>query len=207
MRHVIFDCETIPNRNLPESLIPTFSNKTLKDPKKIEVAKEKFKLDLVKKMSIDTNLAEIVCIGYIVIDDNEKVSERGVLMGDTDKEILEKFFKVIQTDDTLIGHNSKQFDIPLIYKRSLINNVGGEYYHMLRKGMKKYDRYSIDIEMEWDINKMTSLNKMAQLLGVGVKSGDGSEVYGLYNSGKKKELGDYCMQDVQLTYEIFKRMF
>ena len=70
MDYAVFDIETIPCQSLPEGVKPEFDPDTVKlgnvkDQAKIdekrEKAKQEFEEGLIKKMSLDPDLCEVVC--------------------------------------------------------------------------------------------------------------------------------------------------
>ena len=51
--------------------------------------------------------------------------------------------------------------------------------------------------------KRVSLNDMAKLLGCKLKSSTGQDAIKLWEQGKYKELKEYCMNDVDVTEEVY----
>jgi len=102
-------------------------------------------------------------------------------------------------DYILISHNGLAFDIPFIIARAYINNIYiPEVVKDTLNNREHFDTMKI-------INKWLSLNDLGNLFGCGVKSGDGLRAVQLAMSEQWLDLKKYCMQDVELIEEVYKR--
>jgi len=72
----------------------------------------------IETTGIDTTKDRIIAIG-IAKDDEEPV----ILYNDNEKALLLKFDEIIEEKSLLIGWKIKQFDIPFVTMRSIVNNV------------------------------------------------------------------------------------
>lgn len=155
------------------------------------------------KTAVDTSLAQILCIGYAIDDQETKV-----ITGD-EISILNSFFSLYSSlkQPLLVGHNIVNFDLPLLYHRAIIN------------GADLPDRFPSPSDKPWDMNahdtsllwggikNYIKLDRLAKLLGVGDKGGiSGADVYPMYLEGKKAEIYDYCASDVELTRRIYNKI-
>jgi hypothetical protein len=121
-----------------------------------------------------------------------------------------KLLKEFRTDrDVIVGHNIISFDLPFLYKRSIINRVNPS----VELCFARYrSRPLFDIMCEWnkwDMKKFISLDELARILGLeSSKNGgiDGAHVYDRFCEGCHQEIADYCMRDVKVTREIYYRM-
>lgn len=105
--------------------------------------------------------------------------------------------------DLLIGHNVLDFDLPFLYKRSIINRVKPPSI-----SFRRYQRNPIyDTMWKWSLwAHRISLNDVAEAIGVqSSKDGDidGSQIYDYYQTGKHEEIALYCMRDVECTREVY----
>jgi len=111
--------------------------------------------------------------------------------------------------DRFIGHNIWAFDLPFIYKRSIINGVKP------RRDIS-FARYRntpiYDTMMEWDLWNMKTygqkLDTLAKVLGLPTSKDDmdGSMVWQYFQEGRIDEICRYCMKDVELTRKVYYRM-
>jgi len=104
-----------------------------------------------------------------------------------------------------IGHNIAKFDLPFIWKRSVINNV------KTCEGVKWVDaRHSYncyDTMTAWaGYGNSISMDKLAKLLGIEGKGDiDGSMVYDTWQKDPQKVI-DYCHADVAMVKAIHERL-
>ena len=75
-------------------------------------------------MSVSSDFCRIVSLGYIIAED-WKIKECDVFFGENnDADILAQFKKLYTKGDyQIVGWNSKSFDIPIIWKRGILNGV------------------------------------------------------------------------------------
>ena len=103
---------------------------------------------------------------------------------------LHKLWPILERADMLIGFNSDTFDIPLLNR----------YYPGDLSHMRSLDLLS---EVQKVLGRRIRLESLAQAtLGRG-KSGDGMKASEWWKEGKKKEVADYCIEDVRLTRELY----
>lgn len=151
--------------------------------------------------SLSGNWGRIFCIG-IAIDD-EPVS---IIKGE-ESEQLAQFWGQVAKADLFIEHNALDFDLPFIYKRSIVHNVRPSR----ELSFARYRQDQIyDTMREWDkwANFNTGLDQLAKILGLesSKQAIDGSQVYDFYLAGKYQEIYDYCAADVELTRKIYRRL-
>lgn len=111
----------------------------------------------------------------------------------------------------LWGYYSNRFDVPVLYKRMIINQIG------LPQVMHFYDTKPWDIRFKdlydlWNIlygEKISSLDLLSNLLNIPTSkvTMDGSGVYDVYyNESNIKQIADYCQRDTVLTLNILRAM-
>jgi len=210
MTNLYIDLETLPANNqwLIDELNETTVNKKLSKPESIAEWERDKKPAAVEeariKTAVDTSLANILCLGY-AIDDNETEVLTG---GEID--ILRDFFSIYEglKFPMLIGHNIVGFDLPLIYHRAVIHGikVPGRFP---KPSDKPWDVNANDTMQMWSgIRDRIKLDRLAKLLGAGSKGGiSGADVYPMYKEGRVQEIYDYCKSDVSLTREVYQRIF
>lgn len=110
--------------------------------------------------------------------------------------------------DLLIGHNIYDFDLPFLYKRSIICKVRPS----LELSFARYRSQPIfDTICEWEKwgRGRISLDRLAKVLGLEsskTAETNGSSVYDHFIAGRHKEVADYCGRDVELVRAIYYRM-
>jgi predicted PolB exonuclease-like 3'-5' exonuclease len=157
-----------------------------------------------------------ICIGYFKKEKNNYQLRVKSIYGDDEKVLLQTF---IQTVDQLeaasskwsfTGHNIKEFDIPFLCRRLLVNNISIPAY-LDFQNMKPWETNLVDTFQYWrfgDYKNFTSLKLLAAALNVPSPKDDidGSMVGEVY--WKEKDLRRiviYCQKDVVTVANIILR--
>lgn len=118
-----------------------------------------------------------------------------------EREIIEGFFtwlaeKKIQGSSLLISKAGKTFDLPFLYTRLALLQGELQQAHTLINSFTH-----LDIQ-EW-IKKWLTLDELATLFHCQGKNGNGWQAINLWKEKKFAELQNYCMQDVNVTEEVY----
>ena len=138
--------------------------------------------------------------------------ERGCFTGD-EAEILRDFWEMMRTFrpcvDRIVGHNIYNFDLPFIYKRSVICGVRPS----IELNFARYRNQPIYDTMceweKWNLRYTISLDRLARVLGLEspkTNECDGSRIAELFTRGEHKTIRDYCLKDVVTARRIYRRM-
>lgn len=167
---------------------------------------------------IYSEFGRIVCIsvGFIFLKDGISHFRTKSFAGDDEKKLLKDFSELLQKfcstkEHTLCGHNIKEFDIPYICRRMLINGL--ELPPIFRiSGKKPWEITFIDTLELWkfgDYKNYTSLKLLTAVFGIPTPKDDidGSQVAGVYYVEKDiARIATYCQKDVVATAQVFLRM-
>jgi predicted PolB exonuclease-like 3'-5' exonuclease len=109
----------------------------------------------------------------------------------------------------MVGHNLFDFDLPFIYKRSVIHCVRPtvELPFIRYRSQPIFD--TMHQWNKWSPRKYISLDRLAKVLDMESSKGqgiDGSRVYDKFCAGCHQEIADYCMRDVEIVRAIYYRM-
>ena len=193
---------------------------TLPPPQDNPLVLEKFGMlddDTYRNLALRPGYAHILAIGVDIIIDH-KLEHEGVYGRDKgtlkfhldEKRTLQGFWNLIRKYKPgkllFIGHNILDFDLRCIWTKSIIHGVEPPVFI----SFARYRTYPVyDIMWEFTAWKQRiSLDEMAALLGLeSSKQGlDGSRVYDFFLEGQDAEIADYCLRDVRLAHEIYRRM-
>lgn len=211
------DIETVPLaaefNQLPENFQHLWDKKTVNQRGDVD-ADAHFE----DRGGIMAEFGKIICISIGSIDrknENELHFKLHSFYGEDEKEILAQFGEVLQKRwdkkevTHLCAHNGKEFDIPYICRRMLINRVPLPTPLQLQ-GKKPWDTPHILDTMElWkfgDNKNFTSLELLAALFGIPTPKDDidGSQVKKVYYQDKDlKRIATYCEKDVLATAQVF----
>ncbi|MBC7935119.1 MAG: ribonuclease H-like domain-containing protein [Rhizobacter sp.] len=176
-----------------------------------------------KRAGIMAEFAKIVCISMAYFNKEEKLKMRvKSFYGFDEKEILQQFLTTINKIEAhnnrwcFAGHNIKEFDIPFICRRLVINYLPLPAY-LDFQNMKPWETNIVDTFQYWrfgDYKNYTSLKLLAAAMGIPSPKDDidGSMVGDLFWNGTEEErkinlkrIAVYCQKDVITTGNIFLR--
>ncbi len=161
--------------------------------------------EVYQRAGIYAEFGKIVCIsvGMILPDNKFRVKS---FFGDDEKKLLLDFAVMLKNWDTignkqLCGHNLKEFDVPYIARRMLVNGI--ELPNALNlAGKKPWEINHVDTLDLWkfgDYKHFTSLALLADLFDIPTPKDDidGSQVATVYYKDKDlKRIASYCEKDV-----------
>ncbi len=172
------------------------------------------------KAGIYAEFGKIICISVgIVFRDKDKNLQLRLksFAAHDEKQLLEDFNKMLAqyypdpNKMYFCGHNIREFDIPYMCRRMIINYVPLPPT-MNIAGKKPWEtKHLIDTLTQWkfgDYKSWTSLKLLAGVLGFPSPKDDidGSEVGRVYWSEKDlQRIGIYCEKDVLATVQLFLR--
>ena len=178
------------------------------ETKSIDVANEKW-----EKTSFDPNVAPIACICIATAFTKASFSTSNF---ESESLMLGSFHDAINSmthangaqvsKPNFIGHYINKFDLPFIWKRSVINNV------KTCKGVKwidaKHGINCFDTMTAWaGYGNSISMDSLAEILGLPRKTEgmDGSKVYDAWQEDPLKVI-NYCHDDVEMVKQIHERL-
>jgi predicted PolB exonuclease-like 3'-5' exonuclease len=169
------------------------------------------------RAGIMAEFSKIVCISIGYFNKEQQLRMRiKSFYGDDEKKILQDFLATLQKIETInnkwtfAGHNIREFDIPFICRRLIINNLPLPRY-LDFQNMKPWETNIIDTFQYWrfgDYKHYTSLKLLAAALGIPSPKDDidGSMVGDVYWKEKNvKRIANYCQKDVITTGNILLR--
>jgi predicted PolB exonuclease-like 3'-5' exonuclease len=186
MKRLVLDIETIPIS--PDVITP----------------------EEAKKAALDALTGRIVCIGFIVVDEVDEFEALSAvsIVCEDERKLLREFWSMLRRENikSFVAHNGLGFDLPYIWRRSVVNQIKPS----LQLDLRRYRNDSVYDTMcvwgNWEAWGNASLNALANGFGLGDKSGSGDQVLQLWREGRYREIAEYCLHDCWLTYQCFGRM-
>ena len=215
---LLIDIETVPQHAsfelLSDDWKQLWEEKTLRSLPDFTTAAEFYP----QRAGVMAEFAKIVCIsiGYFAKQGNELQLRVKSFFDDDEKKLLHDFISTMNQMESrnnrwsFAGHNIKEFDIPFICRRLLINGLHIPAY-LDFQNMKPWDTNMIDTFQYWrfgDYKNYTSLKLLAAALGVPSPKDDidGSMVADVYWKEKNlQRIATYCQKDVVTTGNIILR--
>ena len=170
--------------------------------------------EAVRKTSLDGTFGRICVIGWAIDDGEAKY-----LANDQDEgALLKEFHAVLQrelrrADDyvvRIVGHNVASFDLRFFMQRSMVHGIQPHVAMARASRAKPWENQVVfDTMIQWaGVGGRVKLDTLCKALGIDSPKGelDGSKVWDWVQAGRIKEVGEYCIKDVEATRAVFKRM-
>lgn len=161
-----------------------------------------------------------ICIGYFISEADEKMTTK-LFFGHDEKLLLNDFLlllkKLQKKKIVFAGHNIREFDLPFICRRLLINKIIIPEFLNIQNA-KPWDNIMLDTFQYWrfgDYKNYTSLKLLAKVLDVPPSKDDidGSMVGALYwesdviqQERNMMKIAEYCQKDVEASVAILFRL-
>lgn len=171
------------------------------------------------RAGIFAEFAKVVCIGFGSLQQHEtgwKMRLKSLVNHD-EKALLKDFcdmlakFTQYNRNMQFCGHNIKEFDIPFLCRRMVINDIQLPACMQIA-GKKPWEVNHIDTMDLWrfgDHKNFTSLSLLAAVLGIPSPKSDmdGSMVGTAYwRDQQLARIGAYCLQDVLTSARVYVRL-
>lgn len=206
---LFFDIETVSDKKDFTELSPALQD--LWKHKHQFVAKEHndFNLSYEEKAAIYAEFGKIVCIscGFFVGNEFRIKS----FSSESEKQILMDFAQLLnETHYILCGHNIKEFDVPYVCRRMLIQGLVLPSVLDVA-GKKPWEVDYIDTLQLWkfgDFKHYTSINLLATIFDIPTPKDDidGSQVGQVYwKESALDRIVEYCQKDVVSVARLIQR--
>ena len=216
----VFDIETVPDTDAVRNLTGFESNNIEELRKELEEYHIKVsggnpfpRQPFHKVVAISFVEAEIKS----EIDGTESYILTDIRSGGTEnsseEEILKGFFSYLsKKSPRFVSYNGRTFDLPVLKYRAMKYGISAPWLYRSGDKWNSYtSRYSadwhcdlLDVLSDYGCSAKCKMNEVCSILGLPGKIGvDGSQVSGMYDEGRIKEIRDYCETDVINTYLVY----
>lgn len=220
---LFFDIETVPQQgtfeNMSEEMqhlwVEKIGKLAVSNPQKYTYAKIE---DSWEQAGIYAEFGRVVCIsvGFVYSKSGEWHLKTKSFCGENEKQILTDFFELLgQMNNspyrTLCGHNIKEFDVPYVCRRALVQGIPLPDC-MQVAGKKPWEVPFVDTMELWkfgDYKSFTSLKTLTAIFGIPTPKDDidGSEVARVfYQEHDIQRISTYCQKDVIATTQVYLRL-
>lgn len=208
---IYIDIETLPPLGWSDDQVDAYVRErvpgTFKKPESIAQWCDENRLEVFGRAALDWRVSRIACIGAACEVDG-KVIGSCVIDGGTNDEAerraldgLALWLSTVDAySDTVCGHNVLGFDLPRLHITAarLRHGLAGWFQGVSSARHKVIDT----MHLAFPTRERVSLADLSAALGVGGKTGHGSEVLTMWLEGRHAELRDYCLADVMLTRKV-----
>lgn len=168
-----------------------------------------------KRAALVPEFSKIICVSMAFVLDSGEVKKQ-TFSSDDEKEILTQVQKLLircgNLDFFLCGHNLKNFDIPMLAKRMIINGLIPPTI-LPSYDTKPWEVKAIDTKEIWQYGSYTSIGSLDLLCTcLGIDSPKNGEVTGdkvhkaYWEDSKLSQIAEYCEKDVKVLIDIIKKL-
>ena len=208
---LFLDIETVPKYSDMSEMPESFQKHWDKKSSYFRSAEESA-ADVYKRAGIYSEFGKIICISVgFIFNDKFRVKS---FAGDDEMQVLSDFANLINKWDNgsklLCGHNLKEFDVPYIARRMLVNGIKLPDAFDIA-GKKPWEVKHLDTLDLWkfgDYKNYTSLALLADLFDIPTPKDDidGSQVCDVYHIEKDlNRIIVYCEKDVLCVANLLLR--
>ncbi len=221
MKTIIYDIETVgyPLESFDEKQIEYLLKPVEKE--ETDFKKTEKREEIIRSLNLSPLTAQVVAIGlynqesdkFLVLFQSDKTDNyeleggRYKFISGTEKEILEKFWKVIKDANKLVTFNGRGFDAPFLHIRSAILRI---------KPTKNLIPYRFDSKFHCDLLEQFTYYGLTRKYNLdfyckafGIESPKEGEVTGynmneVFAQKRYREIAEYCAKDLYSTFELYK---
>ena len=211
---LFIDIETVPQIEKYEELDSTMQELWAHKCKTFRNSEDKTPTEQYQRAGIYAEFGKIICISTAVLTEGANSQFRiKTFSGNDEKEVLIKFCEMLlnmKGNWKFCGHNIKEFDIPFIARRLIINDLQVPN-NLNMVGVKPWESPLIDTLEYWkfgDYKHYTSLNLLTHILNIPSPKNemDGSKVYEEYYAGNLSKIAEYCQNDVIAVAKLYLKL-
>jgi len=159
--------------------------------------------------------SKIVCVSVGFVDPKGEIKKQTFFNSDEAqllKDVNSLLNRVDKLGFVLCGHNLKNFDIPVLAKRMLINGILPSSI-LPSYDTKPWEIKAIDTKEIWQYGAYTAIGSLDLMCAsLGIESSKNMEVTGnkVHNSfwleNKYQEIQDYCEKDVEVLIKVVMKL-
>jgi uncharacterized protein YprB with RNaseH-like and TPR domain len=214
---LFFDIETVPLtyefKDLEERAQGLWDRKTRFLQERDDLSPD----ELYEKAGIYAEFGKVVCIsmGFVLQKDGETQIRVKSIANENEKILLQEYIDLLSSyynspDFLFCAHNGKEFDIPFLCRRILINGLKLPFILNVA-GKKPWEIKHLDTMELWkfgDFKNYTSLDLLTYIFNIPTPKDDmdGSQVAKVFYEEKNLDrIIHYCEKDVIATIQLFRK--
>ncbi len=169
----------------------------------------------VNRAALVPEFSKIVCVSVGFVDPKGEIKKQTFFNSDEAqllKDVNSLLNRVDKLGFVLCGHNLKNFDIPVLAKRMLINGILPSSI-LPSYDTKPWEIKAIDTKEIWQYGQFGAISSLEFMcVSMGIESSKNMEVIGnkVHNSfwldNKYQEIQDYCEKDVEVLIKVVMKL-
>jgi hypothetical protein len=184
-------------------------------PEDKEIESDQKNIVFATRAALVPEFAKVVCVSVAFVLNNGEIKKQ-TFAGDDEHQLLKDCQNLLdrcgRLDFWLCGHNLKNFDIPMLAKRMLIQNLLPPSI-LPSYDTKPWEVKAIDTKEVWQFGAYTAIGSLDLLCACmdvpSPKEGEvtGSKVHDAYwNKNMLPEIAEYCERDVQVLVDVIQKL-
>ena len=168
-----------------------------------------------KRAALVPEFSKIVCVSVAFVLDNGETKKQS-FYGEDEKTLLKEVRVLLDRCEKLgfylCGHNLKNFDIPMLAKRMIINGIRPSKI-LPSYDTKPWEIKAIDTKEIWQYGQFGAISSLELMcVSLGIESPKNMEVTGnkvhnaFWNENKNQEIQDYCEKDVEVLIKVLIKL-
>lgn len=168
-----------------------------------------------KRAALTPEFAKIICVSVAFVTDNGEIKKQTLSDHDERKllhDVQKMLNKTAALDYYLCGHNLKNFDVPMMAKRMMINGLRPANI-LPSFDTKPWEVKVLDTKEIWQYGAYTSIGSLDLMCTcLDVESSKLGEITGdivhhaYWEENRLKEICEYCERDVLVLIEIINKL-
>lgn len=169
----------------------------------------------VNRAALVPEFSKIVCVSVGFVDPKGEIKKQ-TFFNSNETQLLTDVNTLLNRVDKLgfilCGHNLKNFDIPVLAKRMLINGILPSSI-LPSYDTKPWEIKAIDTKEIWQYGQFGAISSLELMcISLGVESSKNMEVTGnkvhnsFWNENKYQEIQDYCEKDVEVLINVVTKL-
>lgn len=169
----------------------------------------------VNRAALVPEFSKIVCVSVGFVDPKGEIKKQTFFNSDETQLLTDVNTLLNRVDKlgfVLCGHNLKNFDIPVLAKRMLINGILPSSI-LPSYDTKPWEIKAIDTKEIWQYGQFGAISSLELMcISLGIESSKNMEVTGnkvhnsFWNENKYQEIQDYCEKDVEVLINVVKKI-
>ena len=169
----------------------------------------------VNRAALVPEFLKIVCVSVGFVDPKGEIKKQTFFNSDESqllKDVNNLLNRVDKLGFILCGHNLKNFDIPVLAKRMLINSILPSSI-LPSYDTKPWEIKAIDTKEIWQYGQFGAISSLELMcVSLGIESSKNMEVTGnkvhnsFWNENKYQEIQNYCEKDVEVLINVVKKI-
>lgn len=131
-----------------------------------------------------------------------------------EKEMLRKFWEIVEKYDTFVTFNGRQFDVPFLMVRSAVHGIRpsknlliNRYLHYQPDNARHIDLFD-QLTFYGALRRKGGLHLWCRAFGIEspkAQGVDGDDVKVLFDTGRGADIARYNSRDLRATYELYMK--